>query len=600
MGEYPAEPKNPSRLKRLKGVRFAAPMVLALVVTAAMMWQVHRLDARSLQQVKQAVQEQQLANVRNCQRSMAGLLLDCIQGLQQMAGLLPTQEPRRVREWARAMVEAPDRVYVAMCAWDSQGRCLWRTDWAYDVSPLDDWSRVDSETLANTFYSCPAVRTWEPQSRPDEPEQALVVVASRDGQNQLQGYLGAVIDMQRVVARTVHPLPSESNIQMRYWVLDGAGRILLYLAPPPKTTQAAFSPVANPTEQDRRKALRIGQVGWGAKGSAGVEEVEDSGENELVAYQGLRLGREQYLLAVSTPADAVAQTFRWHRFSTLSLMVGLAVLLGLAWWISRGLEAAQVRLRAEQRYVREIQQVQESLAVSERRYRDWFNNVPIGICRLALRPRGLVLWSNPALVQTLGCPAHLGLAGANLRDYFVHPEDLDRLYESLETTGLASSYQTALKRSDGRMVWVVITSIASHDEQGHVEHYGTLLEDVTQRKSAEDALQASQKHLQAVVGSAPVVLWTTDRQGTITFIEGAPLAANGHPISAAGSRVHDFQIDPSLAEDVLRRCLGGETFSFTSPHGDRWWETSVAPWHDENRQTAGIIGVCRARIGKAP
>ena len=45
-------------------------------------------------------------------------------------------------------------------------------------------------------------------------------------------------------------------------------------------------------------------------------------------------------------------------------------------------------------------------------------------------------------------------------------------------------------------------------------------EDVTAPKQAEEALRASEERLRALVTNAPVVLFSVDSQGVLTFVEG--------------------------------------------------------------------------------
>ena len=116
--------------------------------------------------------------------------------------------------------------------------------------------------------------------------------------------------------------------------------------------------------------------------------------------------------------------------------------------------------------------------------------------------------------------------------------------------------------------------------------------DVTARALAEAALRASEERLRAVVTSAPVILFTLDRAGVVTFAAGQGLAALGQvpggligrAILAGGSTV------PGVPENV-RRALAGEAFGTQVVVGEVIFEARYAPLRDEAGAVAGVIGV---------
>jgi len=116
--------------------------------------------------------------------------------------------------------------------------------------------------------------------------------------------------------------------------------------------------------------------------------------------------------------------------------------------------------------------------------------------------------------------------------------------------------------------------------------------DVTARALAEAALRAGEERLRAVVTSAPVILFTLDRAGVVTFAAGQGLAALGQvpggligrAILAGGSTV------PGVPENV-RRALAGEAFGTQVVVGEVIFEARYAPLRDEAGAVAGVIGV---------
>ena len=76
--------------------------------------------------------------------------------------------------------------------------------------------------------------------------------------------------------------------------------------------------------------------------------------------------------------------------------------------------------------------------------------------------------------------------------------------------------------ADGRTVWLRdICSVVVEDERP-VSLRGVMV-DVTERRAADEAARVANRHLRAVIGSAPVVLLAMDRDGVVTLCEGRGL-----------------------------------------------------------------------------
>src|SRR5579883_3072640 len=93
------------------------------------------------------------------------------------------------------------------------------------------------------------------------------------------------------------------------------------------------------------------------------------------------------------------------------------------------------------------------------------------------------------------------------------------------------------------------------------EHDGAVVwhTDITARKQAEIAWQASEQRLRTIVAHTPVLLWAVDAAGVFTLLEGPGLARAG---ICAGARVGASIWDmvrslPALAAD-LHRAFAGE------------------------------------------
>jgi len=94
------------------------------------------------------------------------------------------------------------------------------------------------------------------------------------------------------------------------------------------------------------------------------------------------------------------------------------------------------------------------------------------------------------------------------------------------------------------------------------------------------------------VTNAPVLLWTTNREGIVTFIEGKGLRALGFkPTGLVGQSVFAlFNESPRLVENQ-RRALAGEEFEDIVEIAKRTFESRYTPLRDPDGQISGLICV---------
>jgi PAS domain S-box-containing protein len=75
---------------------------------------------------------------------------------------------------------------------------------------------------------------------------------------------------------------------------------------------------------------------------------------------------------------------------------------------------------------------------------------------------------------------------------YVRPEDRRRWQARMEHDGVVQGFEAELRRKDGTTLWVSNTGRAVRGPDGRTVAYEGILEDITQRKRAEDALRAEQ------------------------------------------------------------------------------------------------------------
>ena len=177
----------------------------------------------------------------------------------------------------------------------------------------------------------------------------------------------------------------------------------------------------------------------------------------------------------------------------------------------------------------------------EERFRNAFEHAPFGMC-LAGRDRR-ILQVNATLCHMLGYSEEELLARG--WDDITHPEDVSLTREAigqLERDLLPCvEYEKRYLHSQGQIVWArVRVSMAADAAEGwhHVAH----IEDITERKRAEEAIRASEDRVRLLLDSTAEAIYGIDLDGNCTFANPACLRLLGYGDSQAliGRNMHEL------------------------------------------------------------
>ena len=154
---------------------------------------------------------------------------------------------------------------------------------------------------------------------------------------------------------------------------------------------------------------------------------------------------------------------------------------------------------------------ERALRESEKNYRRMFENSVIGFFQST--PEGKFVRVNSAFAKMLHYESSEELL-SNISDiktqYYVNPEDRSRYETILQQEGKVDGFDHEAQCKDGSMIWVTDSTRAYFDEEGRMIRYEGAVNDITERKLAEDALCRSHQTFLTVLDGIDATIYVAD------------------------------------------------------------------------------------------
>ena len=158
------------------------------------------------------------------------------------------------------------------------------------------------------------------------------------------------------------------------------------------------------------------------------------------------------------------------------------------------------------------------LQESEAKFRSTFEQAAVGIAHVATD--GQWLRVNQKLCDIVGYTREELLQ--KTYQEITHPDDLHQDLDSVEqilTEAIqTNSFEKRYLRQDGASIWINLTVSLVRDSLGEPNYFICVIEEIGDRKQAQEALKESERRYSSLVQAVPVGIFRTDAQGNYTYL----------------------------------------------------------------------------------
>ncbi len=243
--------------------------------------------------------------------------------------------------------------------------------------------------------------------------------------------------------------------------------------------------------------------------------------------------------------------------------------------------------------------LEKELKQSEKKFRNIFNQSPLGIYRTT--PDGKILDVNQTILTMLKYSSFEELFERNLEKEEFYTETYPRkvFKEMLEKEGEVKNFETTWIRKDGNKIHIRENAKVIKDENGNTLYYEGTAEDITEFKYAQRKLRESEKLFNTLAESGHYILYLINKELKFTYVNKyASQYFSSKPEQMIEQPVKNFYTSVSDNNELSKvssvfhdgRSIYYES-SINSNKKETWFGTRFIPVRNENDEIDFVMGL---------
>lgn len=215
------------------------------------------------------------------------------------------------------------------------------------------------------------------------------------------------------------------------------------------------------------------------------------------------------------------------------------------------------------RDITERKLAEEALRESEEKYRAIFESIYDVYFRID-HHNTITLISPSVRIQAGWDPEEI--IGKPVTDFYFDPSDHETIMKKLIESGSVNDYELKLLSKDGSVIETSASGNLVYDKNGKFKGVEGLLRNITERKRAEEELQAREAYLNHLIDGAQEAIVMADNEGKARRINKEFTKLFGYTQKETEGRVLDEMIVPEKlkesAQSITKKVSGGKGVSF--------------------------------------
>ncbi|MFC1614377.1 PAS domain S-box protein [Gemmatimonadota bacterium] len=230
---------------------------------------------------------------------------------------------------------------------------------------------------------------------------------------------------------------------------------------------------------------------------------------------------------------------------------------------------------------------QEALRESEKKYRTLTENINVGIYRNTPGPKGKFIEANPALIEMFDFESRDEFLSIDVSELYQDQGERGRFNKKMLREGSVRNEEIYLKKRDDTPIICSVTADAIRDEKGKIIFYDGIIENITERKQAEEEVRKERDRAQNYLDLAGVMFVAINTAGEVTLINKKGCEMLGYAEGEIlGKNWFENFVPERIREEILpvsKKLLNGEIKTaeyYENPILNKRGEERLIAWHN--------------------
>ena len=173
------------------------------------------------------------------------------------------------------------------------------------------------------------------------------------------------------------------------------------------------------------------------------------------------------------------------------------------------------------RDISDRKQAEEALYESEAKYKSLTNNLNVGVYRNSVGSKGKFIEANPAIVKMFGYDSREEFLKIGVSHLYLNPLERKEFTSKVAKAGSIKNEVLGLQKKDGTEFLGSVSAVAVKNEKGDIKYFDGIIEDITERKRAEESLKKTQERFRTVVEQSSAAIEIYEPNGRLLIVNDA-------------------------------------------------------------------------------